>query len=217
VKKVASNPLYRPATEIFGARGYKKQAGLAVFTRPMPSGLVARVAMNATTGGGLTLNPLLGVNYPELERWVDRLLERPASTLQRPSADTTLGLLIPRDQRVRWDVSKDKDEQNAETWDLIGQQFDEFGVPWLMDRGTPEKLVGAVQRFEAGSMNRCDLPVLLWLLGQEAAAREALDVERRRPFTGGTVIDYEGFADRLLVEIDSHPAGPATWANSEGM
>jgi hypothetical protein len=210
--------LYRPATQVFVARGYKKQAGLAVFTKALPSGLVVRVGMNSSSGVGLTLNPLLGVGYPMLTYWVDRLLEAPATNDPlRWSVKTTLGLLIPRDQRVPWEVAKDRDEQNARTWDLIGRQFDEFGVLWISERDTPEKLLEAIGRPEPGPLTRCDLPVLLWLLGDEAGAREAIEVEQTRPFTGGTVIDYERFADRLIAEIDSHPAGPATSANSEEM
>jgi len=105
---------------------------------------------------------------------------------------------------------KDQDEQNAATWDLFGRDVDEHVDPWWEARSTGKEIAAALRRGEGLDTGRLALPVLLWVLGDEAGAREAVEAGHHAVIRGGLVIDYDAFAARLLAEIDAHPTGPST-------
>jgi hypothetical protein len=207
---VADNPLFAPAKPLMQARGYKKKGGAHVFTRPLGPGVNAWLGINARSEPGrLTLNPNVGVRHEAAQAWTTRLLDSDPKFDTAPTVQTGMSALLPEGRSYpQWRVNEGEDDENAATWELFGAEFDKYAVPWLGERSTDAGVVASLRRGEGLDTGRLSLPVLLWLTGDEAGAREALEAGRHVVFRGGLVVDYDAYADRLSAEIDAHPTGP---------
>jgi hypothetical protein len=206
---VADNPLFAPAKPLLQARGYKKKGGVHVFTRALGPGVNAWLGLNARSEPGrLTLSPTVGVRHEEVQAWTTRLLDSDPKFDTAPTVQVGMSALLPEERTYpQWRLHSGQDEENAATWELFGAEVDTYAVPWLDERRTAAGLVASLRRGEGLDTGRLSLPVLLWLMGDEAGAREALEAGRHVEFRGGMVVDYEAYAARLLAEIDASPTG----------
>jgi hypothetical protein len=208
---MADNPLFRPARPLLEARGFKKKGPAQVYVRPLSPGINAWLGLNARTGPGrLTLTPTVGVRHEHAQRWTTRLRDRDPKHDTAPTVQTGMMLLLPGDRHYpHWVLHRDQDDDNDVTWDRFRRDLDEYVVPWWEARSTGEAIVAALRRGEGIDTGRLALPVLLWILGDEQAAREAVEQGRHLIIRGGLVVNYDAYAERLLAEIDTHPTGPA--------
>lgn len=207
---MAENPLYQPARPLLQARGFKKKGGVQVYTKELSPGVNAWLGLNAGTGPGrLSLNPQVGVRHEQVARWIALLRDKDPEKSTAPTVKITMLRLLPEPRPVDpWALVAGEEEHNAATWERFRRHFDDYAIPWLVERATPEQLVEPLRRKEGADTSRLSLPVLLWILGDEDGAREAIEQGRQFEFRGGLVIDYEAYAKRLIAEIDAHPGGP---------
>ncbi|SFC56137.1 hypothetical protein SAMN04487968_1084 [Nocardioides terrae] len=207
---MADNPLMVPVRQVLDARGFKKKGPYGIYRKPLSPGVHAWVGMNARSDpGSLTLSPTVGVRHEEVERWVSLLRDRNPKDSTAPTVSTGLMNLLPEGRAwPHWVLARGEDQQNAQTWELFGQDIDQYAMPWMQERDTGERLVEPLRRNEGLDTSRLALPVLLWILGDPAGAREAVERGRSAKIVGGMVVDYGAYAERLLAEIDAHPDGP---------
>lgn len=207
---MADNPLFKPARPLLEARGFKKKGSAQVYVRPLSPGINAWLGLNARTDPGrLTLTPTVGVRHEPTQRWTTCLRDRDPKHDTAPTVQTGMMMLLPGDRHYpHWAFHRDRDDNDA-TWDQFARDLEEHVVPWWEARSSAEAIVAALRRGEGLDTGRLALPILLWTLGDEQGAREAVEQGRHVIIRGGLVVDYDAYAERVLAELDAHPTGPA--------
>jgi hypothetical protein len=207
---MAPSPLYGPARATFRARGFARMQPYQIYTKPLGSQVRAWVGLTGTTTPDtLTLGPLIGLRHDLVQHWVSVCLGADPVRSTEPTVSIGLLSLLSRSRTSpAWLLVQGEDERNAETWELLGRDIDEYAMPWILDRSTNDALVESLRRIEGADTSRLKLPVLLWIMGRPDDARQAVEDGHSFEFRGGMVVDYDAYATRLLAKIDAWPDGP---------
>jgi len=206
---MADNPLLAPAQQLLTSRGFARPGQDEIWVRSAAPGKTGVVWLNAVRRSRFVdLSRKIGIRY---ERLTEQVLE--LTGLKGPLPWThwqSLYSLHPTTMPPGWSiVIKGEEERNAVYWDWFAHQLDEYGEQWLARYADPEQMKAAMRSLEAGGFSRVTLPVLLWLEGDADGAREAVAWGRSLDVNGAPVLDYDGFAERLITEIEARPHGPA--------
>ena len=203
---MAENPLTTPLRPLLEAKGFKRRGSqVKYYLRTVRPGLHAYVSLNwASYPGEVHLNPKVGVRHDEVERLTAELLGwDPKGRAFLPTVWTTLSLLVPQDRpHPRWVVRKDEGDRNAEVWQQLADDVDEYAEPWWAARADDEGLLTAMDGTQDLSLAAVARPVLLWLSGRDDEAREAIERGRHVTNLDGRLIDYDAYAERLLAEME---------------
>jgi Tat protein secretion system quality control protein TatD with DNase activity len=169
---------YRTAIDLLrsplGEIGFRKRAG-GVFTIPLTDTVIGRVGLGwATKGmaaGQALVYPTIGVRHQPLERIVAGLLGEEFHPYDPPTLAAPIGNVMPERRFEQWLIGGEDSGAQAES---MVRAIVEHGLPYMRSHSDPEALRAAM---EADLRHPLEyrLPVLLALLGEHAAAREAVD------------------------------------------
>jgi hypothetical protein len=152
--------------------------------------------------GYVSVNPVVGVHDPEVERLVAEFQGK----RYRPFADGTigrpLGYLMPTKSFRTWRFDGKTTANGAEE---LAEAVTRYGLPYAEENADRRKLAETLERDDFVDSRILRMPVLLLLLGEPKRALEyAHDAKRRfRSDPGPAAPAYSEFSDRLRAYVEA--------------
>ncbi len=154
--------------------GFHKSAG-HVYTMELADGVLGWLGLNKATQhrrpGEVEVNLVVGVRHQRVQRLIAELTGEPFHEFLPPTVSTPIGYVMPAGRYTAWLVGA---AGGADVTENLVAAVHQFGLPFMRDLVDLGNVRDAIDK-RLGNDREYTLPVVLRLLGDEFAARAALD------------------------------------------
>jgi hypothetical protein len=147
--------------------GFRKRAGIDVYTIELDDSILGWVGMNTASSGGrageLELWPIIGLRHNEVEKILCELTGRELNDFLPPTVFWPLRYIMPEELREHWWFTPDNAPEMAR---VVADAIEQWGLPWMREHAALEKIVELAESgLGVDSQLNYTRPVMWQLLG----------------------------------------------------
>jgi hypothetical protein len=157
--------------------GFRKRAGIDVYTIELSESILGWVGMNTASSGGsageLELWPIMGLRHQEVAQIVSEMDGTEPSDFLPPTVYWPLRYIMPEELREHWWFTPENAPEMAR---VVADTIEHWGLPWMREHATLEKICELAEGdFGFPSQLKYTRPVIWQLLDQPERAQALID------------------------------------------
>jgi hypothetical protein len=147
--------------------GFRKRAGIDIYTIELADSIIGWVGMNRASSGGsageLELWPIIGLRHQEVEQIVSELKGKEPNDFHPATVFWPLRYIMPEELRQHWWFTPENAPEMAR---VVADAIEKWGLPWMREHASLAKICElAEDAFGEDSALGYTRPVLWQLLG----------------------------------------------------